>query len=299
MAFDIRPATPGDAAGIAAIWRVTCPFLVKTAAGIEAQLRAATKRRVLVAENSHGLVGTGSAWAPEPDDPTLTSRVTALVPPRHRRQGFGSALADAVTEAAREFGADRLRTVIDDDAAARDFAVRRGFGVGRRVSYARAALAGVPEPLPAPEGLDLTTYDKLPDPRLVWQAWSEVAADDPSGFSGIGPFEDWLESEWKDPDLAHELSVAALDGDRVVSFSAISADRERGAVWSDMTGTLPEYRGRGLAKVVKSVSLAGCRDAGLIEALTGNDAANQPMLAVNSWLGYRPAAWQWTAEKSL
>jgi hypothetical protein len=34
-------------------------------------------------------------------------------------------------------------------------------------------------------------------------------------------------------------------------------------------------------------------------AHTGNDAANAPMLAVNTWLGYRPQSAAWTAEKTL
>jgi hypothetical protein len=47
-------------------------------------------------------------------------------------------------------------------------------------------------------------------------------------------------------------------------------------------------RGRGLAKLAKSVAPHRARDAGLTRAYTSNDEVNAPMLAVNGWLGYRP-----------
>lgn len=36
MPFEIRRGAPDDAGGIAAVWAVATPYLVKTAAGIEA-----------------------------------------------------------------------------------------------------------------------------------------------------------------------------------------------------------------------------------------------------------------------
>ena len=47
------------------------------------------------------------------------------------------------------------------------------------------------------------------------------------------------------------------------------------------------YRGRGLAKLVKSVARRHCFAAGITSAYTSNDDENVPMLAVNNWLGYR------------
>jgi RimJ/RimL family protein N-acetyltransferase len=70
-------------------------------------------------------------------------------------------------------------------------------------------------------------------------------------------------------------------------------------IWSNLTGTIPAYRGRGLAKVVKSAALTRSREAGFVTAYTGNDSNNVPMLAVNRWLGYQPAGSSWTAVKDL
>jgi GNAT superfamily N-acetyltransferase len=104
---------------------------------------------------------------------------------------------------------------------------------------------------------------------------------------------------WNNPDSRRDLSFAVLDGDRVLSFVTTTADPDRGVIWSNLTGTVPSDRGRGLAKVVKSHALAAARDAGFVTASTGNDAGNAPMLAVNRWLGYRETSGAWTAEKDL
>ena len=53
-----------------------------------------------------------------------------------------------------------------------------------------------------------------------------------------------------------------------------------------MTGTARAHRGRGLAKLAKNDSLHRARAAGYTEAFTGNDAGNEPMIAINKWFGY-------------
>ena len=56
--------------------------------------------------------------------------------------------------------------------------------------------------------------------------------------------------------------------------------------WSDMTGTLPAYRGRGFARLAKQHTLVAAAGAGVTRAMAGNDDANAPMVAVNRSLGY-------------
>jgi RimJ/RimL family protein N-acetyltransferase len=63
-----------------------------------------------------------------------------------------------------------------------------------------------------------------------------------------------------------------------------------------MTATVPEHRGRGLARLAKITAL---RRAGARFAYTGNDESNLPMLAVNTRLGYRPVATQWSCVATL
>ncbi|GAA2712775.1 hypothetical protein GCM10010429_30680 [Micromonospora olivasterospora] len=66
------------------------------------------------------------------------------------------------------------------------------------------------------------------------------------------------------------------------------------AMWSDYTATVPEHRGRGLARLAKTVALHRAAAGGVRVAYTSNDAANAPMLAINEALGYLPVASQWS-----
>ena len=283
-----------DAAAIAAIWQDVLPYLVKTPRGIEAELRTSTGRTVLVATDDVRVLGNGSAWRPE--RPGDGSRVAVLVPGYERSRGVGTALAERVETVAARAGAGSLLTAVSDDSL--DFAVGRGFTIGRELSYSRADLTGLPEPAAVPDGMRLSDFTGL-DSHQVWSASREVAGDDPSGLSEVPAYDEWLATEWRHPDHALDLSIAVLDDGTVASFVSTTADHDRGVVWSNLTGTRPSYHGRGLAKVVKSHALARCRDAGITAAHTGNDANNHPMLAVNDWLGYSVAGSQWTATKSV
>ena len=298
MGFEIRRAEPADAVGIAAVWAAATPYLVKTAAGIEAELRASKARQVLLAVEDGRVVGYSNAWLPTPDDEEARVRIGLQVPPAERHRGIGGTLAEAITRVAQEAGARSLRTVIGDDDVSRHFATSRGFTIGRKMTHSHADLATAPDPVPAPDGLRVVDYDEV-DPRQIWIASGAVAAGDPSGLSVTPSYDEWFATDWNHPDLRRDLSIAVLDGDTVVSFVSTTADPARRVIWSNLTGTIPSYRGRGLAKVVKSTALARSREAGFTDALTGNDANNLPMLAVNKWLGYRATAFSWTAEKVL
>ncbi len=274
------------------------PQLVRTAKAVEAQLRTSTSRVVLIAVEDDAVVGYGNIYLPTPGDEAPRVRITVQVPPEHRGRGIGSALADQICAAAADAGAHKLLVVVADEDASKEFAIRRGFVIGRRMTHAQAELSAVPEAPPVPDDLRLVDYADV-DPHRLWEAYAAVADGDPSGLSHSPAYDEWLAMDWADPDLRQDLSAALLAGDQVVSFVTTTADPERGVIWSNLTGTIPAYRGRGLAKVVKAAALTRSREAGFHLAFTGNDAGNAPMLAVNEWLGYRPTAAAWTAEKVL
>ena len=298
MVFEIRPARPEDAVGIARVWAAAVPHLVKTAGAIEVQLRSGTGRIELIAVDGSDVVGFGNIFLPGPDDLSPRVRISVQVPPDLRRRGIGGALADAICTEVAAAGAACLLVVVADDDESKAFATRRGFTIGRRMSHSSADLSAVPEPPALPAGLRVVNYEQA-DPRELWRAVVAVAEGDPSGLSFAPPYDEWLAVDWSNPDLRRDLSVAALDGETVLSFVTTTADPERGVIWSNLTGTIPAARGRGLAKVVKSVALTQARNAGFVTANTGNDAANTPMLAVNAWLGYHVSSAAWTAEKTL
>jgi GNAT superfamily N-acetyltransferase len=298
MVFEIRTARPEDAVGIARVWATATPHLVKTARGIEAGLRNSRRRIALIAADGSDVVGYGNVFLPDPGVEAPRVRISVAVPPELRKRGIGGRLAAAICSEAEKAGAAGLLVVVEDSDESKEFATRRGFTIGRRMSHSRADLSAVPSPAPAPDGLRVTDFDQV-DPEQVWRAVVAVAEGDPSGLSFAPPYDEWLATDWDNPDVRRDLSVAVLDGEAVVSFVITTADPERRVIWSNLTGTIPAARGRGLAKVVKSAALTRARDAGFVTAYTGNDAANAPMLAVNTWLGYKESSAAWTAEKAL
>ncbi|TDD45438.1 GNAT family N-acetyltransferase [Kribbella antibiotica] len=272
------------------------PHLVMSARAVEAGLRNNPNRVVLVATSGSEIVGYGNIYLP--DAPGARVRITVLVTPEHRGAGIGSALAERITTRSAETGAASLLVVVSDDDQSRDFAVRRGFVLGRELSHASADLSAVPDAPPVPNGLRVADFDAV-TPRALWDALAASAHDDPSGLSEAPPYDEFLAVDWNHPELRRDLSIVVLDGDTVLAFATTTVDPERKVIWSASTGTIPAARGRGLAKLVKAVALGRARDAGLITAVTGNDADNQPMLAVNKWLGYQRGGSAWTAEKVL
>jgi GNAT superfamily N-acetyltransferase len=298
MGFEVRVAGVEDAVGIAGVWAAASPHLVKTAAGLAAEMRASTTRVVLLAVDDGSVVGYGNVYLPDGDEPKPRVRISVHVVPAHRGRGVGSALAAAIVDRAVAAGAAQLLTVVDEQERSKEFAIHRGFTIGRVLSHARADLSELPAPADVPDDLRLVSYDEL-DPHDVWVATAAVVEGDPSGLSHAPAYEEWVATDWNHPDLRRDLSIALLDQDQVVSFVTTVGDAQRKVIWSNLTGTIPAYRGRGLAKVVKSHALSRSRDAGFTDAFTGNDADNQPMLAVNRWLGYRQAASAWTAERIL
>lgn len=289
--MDLRPAGPDDAAAISALRRAVFPYSVMSPAATRHMLTSRTpaeRSLELVAESGGQVVGFGgtglNTWTSEPGQ----SWLTIYVHPEHRRQGIGGALADRLHEHLGEIGAIRARVFADADAVG--FARQRGYEGSRQMHYSGVDPRVLPEQPPTPAGIRLLTMDEV-DPRQAYTADTIATLDEPSDspIDAID-YDEWVKDVWESPALNKGLSVAALAGDEIVSFTAVETDADR--AWAGMTGTIPQYRGRGLAKLVKSVALRRCAAAGITGAFTSNDDSNGPMLAVNNWLGYRRIATQ-------
>lgn len=76
------------------------------------------------------------------------------------------------------------------------------------------------------------------------------------------------------------------DGERFVGLSGVMTLEGRPA-YTYFTGVHREYRGRGLATLLKLATIEFVRGLGLAAMRTNNDTLNYPMVAVNEKLGYR------------
>jgi GNAT superfamily N-acetyltransferase len=244
-------------------------------------------RRSLVGESDGRIV----AIAALADEWRAVDGVSALVvtDPAHRRQGHGLAMLAAVDEVLAERRPAQVWTSVrDDDAESRAWAERRGF-----VAFAHTFSSR----------LDLETFDPNPhryaveraeaaglrfvrsrpddDPDALYELFVRLAADAPDQLQP--PDRAYFQREVVD--RAGAITVLAYRGDEAVGL-AVLVPREADEYGNALTGVLPEHRGRGLARALKVVSGEAAREAGRRYLVTGNNARNAPMLAVNDALGY-------------
>lgn len=287
--MNLRTAVPDDAGAVAALRKSVFPYLVMSEAQVRHLLTVVSpeeKFAAYVAEVGGELVGWASAGLNTWTSDKGMSYLTVYVHPDHRGQGIGSALVDRGHAHLKGIDARRVRTFAEHDEV--EFSRRRGYEGTRQMHYAGVDPRQLPEQPPTPSDVVLVGMDQV-DARQAYEADSIATLDEPSDspMDSID-YDDWLRVVWEAPALSKALSVAAMVGDEVVSFTGVETDGDR--AWSAMTGTIPAHRGRGLAKLVKSVALRRAAEAGVTGAFTSNDDENEPMLAVNTWLGYRRVA---------
>jgi GNAT superfamily N-acetyltransferase len=282
----IRHAVADDADGVAAVRREVYSYKIMSTAATRHMITVqnpAERFLPLVAESGGEIVGWGSAglsvWTSTPGQ----SEVSIYVHPDHRKQGIGSALADRLHQHLTEVGAVRSRTFVHPDGL--EFARNRGYDGTRQMHFAGLDTRVLPDQPTTPGGIELVSFDQV-DPPQAYTADTVASLDEPSDspLDSID-YDQWFDEIWNAPGLDKSLSVGAMAGDEMVSFTVIETAGDR--AWSGMTGTIPAYRGRGLAKLVKSVALRRAAAAGITAAYTSNDDENGPMLAINDWLGYK------------
>jgi hypothetical protein len=111
------------------------------------------------------------------------------------------------------------------------------------------------------------------------------------------PYDDWLAQDW--PTIDPDLSIVAFVDGAPATTTALNANYATGKAMSAGSDCLREFRGRGLVKLIKSVSLRAAAEAGITQAVTGNDLVNAPMRAINAWLGYEYVGANRSAVKTL
>jgi GNAT superfamily N-acetyltransferase len=242
-------------------------------------------RRYWAAEDDGKLVGWATA-AIEDQSAEHPGFLQVSVAPDSRNGGLGTALVERCEAHLADLGVTTVQASTTPEEASQRLATARGF---RHTNTTR--ISGVDprtiEPCKAPPGVDLRPLARL-DPRKVYELDAEAMLDVP-GMVAMDEvsFEQWLKDYWHEPDTDLDASVAAVIGDRPVAFSHLRIAPGGRAV-TEMTGTLREFRGRGLAQLAKRATLVNAAKRGVELVSTENDETNGPMLRVNEKLGYRP-----------
>ena len=232
--------------------------------------------------------GSTSAW------------VDVLVAPDARRRGIGRALLAAVRAGAPD------RVLLGEHATADGAAFARAVGAVGDARRVRSVLDLPNAPLPPaapPHGYQLHSWvGAAPDDLVESYARARNAINDAPLADGEEP-DTWDVARVRDNEATlarrsrqSRVTVALDAAGDVVAFTdlRVSPPPTRYALTDD-TAVVPAHRQRGLARAVKTESLALLRaerpDIGCVATTNAED--NTAMLALNGQLGFRPSS-VWT-----
>ena len=221
-------------------------------------------------------------------------RVMVTVPPRNRRRGAGTAFYSAISDWARERGLETLEAVLaDNDPDSLAFAERRGFVEERREKGVALDLTTIePPPVEPPAGVEIVSWADRPElARGLFEVSVEASPDVP-GYEDEQhePFEAWLEHDMQGPGDPPEATFVAVAGDEVVGYAKFSlSTTSTKSAYHDLTAVKRDWRGRGIARALKSAQIGWAKANGYEQLRTANDERNTAMRRLNEQLGFRPA----------
>jgi GNAT superfamily N-acetyltransferase len=294
----IREFRPEDVSGVVALLREVDETNVVTEAAVLHRHRSTPAKahaKVWIAEDGAQIVGHARAYRPwDTSEPTV-GELGIAVAPDARHRGIGRDLYERAVAHLRLVAARTAGCWAQPEGV--PFLERRGHE--RRRSSRKSALdlraadltnLPVLEREKEREGFRVVALREVFDrPRDLFDLDVATSRDEPSDYPiDAMEYDEWLRSTYEHPGPSHEGSRVVVAGDRLVAWALISTDGAGRGV-NEFTGTLPEFRGRGLARLAKLAVAAWARDNGVEVIYTGNDAVNAPMLAINGRLGYRPA----------
>jgi mycothiol synthase len=232
----------------------------------------------------------------------------------YRGRGVGRALYGLMLESIGARGAKRVQGYIREDLPqARAFFDSRGFQPTGRVDRASrldveaAELDGCRQGFQkaTSSGLRLATLRELGADdesvlRAVYAVDEEASRDMPRSttFTSV-PYEKWLEY-LNGPGYSPDCFFLAMDGDQPAGLAFLHLmDEGTGVAYNGFTGVGRAYRGRGIARALKLMTVEWARSHGMKFIYTDNDFENRPMLAINIEMGYVPTCAQTEMAKDL
>ena len=248
---------------------------------IEEVRRASTPEDLhLVAEIDGELAGSGIARR---SDTGTRGFAAARVIPASRRNGVGTALLGALADHLTALGFSTVVSAVEDPGSLA-FARRFGFEeFDRHVEQVRAV--GAEEWPAVPDGVKVVSVAERPDlfrrtyHELAVEAFADFAMDEPLQIS----FEAW-EREWLN---WPEGSFVALADDEVIGCAGLIRDEDQPErAENSLTAVRRDWRRRGLASMLKRMTLAWAAENGLREIYTWTQRGNEGMRTVNEKLGY-------------
>lgn len=307
--LDIRPVDPpADYPEVAALltaadpeWPVTADLLAQW----RSQQDPTHFRLELLAFEDGRLVGLGATGEDRFTAEADKYWVDLVVHPEARGRGVGAALYARLEDVWRERGARKVGVQTREDKAdGVRFAQKQGFAETWRRYESRldtrdfdfAPFAHLEDAV-RERGLQIVPVRDFAgteerDRQLYELDWI-LFQDVPMGVTfQKQPYEQWRKRRLDNPNFLHDASFVVLDPARnhelsgpLVGWSTLDGGPNPFLVIG-MTGVLREYRGLGLAKLMKLRGTRWAQENGGREIRTFNDPPNTAMLGMNAALGF-------------
>jgi mycothiol synthase len=232
-------------------------------------------------------------------EPEGIFRINVFVEPLFSGRGLGRQMLRLTEDFARQHGAlFPMSSVEETCKRGIDFATKSGYATVQHLFESRLDLAGF-DPSPyvvaqsclEDEGFRFVSFEDLGETEEHWRKLYDLDCstdlDTPgSEYWNLGTFEEYVcrvKSEFKSS--FGGILAAVLDG-RWIGVNMVREATNGTEMHTAYTGVLREFRGKGIAQVLKVIGIQRAIALGLQTIQTNNDERNATMLAINRKLGF-------------
>jgi mycothiol synthase len=252
----------------------------------------------ITAEKSGKLIGSAlfGQWEDSYHDQKFWLWIA--VHPEHQHEGAGTALLQSLLESIAPYNPIEVITSSHENEVSRmNFLQKHGFVEFWREGESRldveafdpSVLQGTAERVTSLDIVIHTCAELKRDPELdqkVYELHCTICDAMPLVFPFTHlPFEEFKKAYCPEDNDAWFIAIDRSTG-KYIGLSALTKPASGDYLYTHLTGTLPEYRGQGIASALKLRTVLYAKEKNVPEIRTTNAQSNKGMLAINEKMGF-------------